>query len=160
MLKYRIQLYYYNTLEHVVSSTVLPARLTLLRRTYYVLSGVGVGVGFAAAPGPRPRRLAESLQPSPQPPLLAAPRMSGGDFTPVLEICFFCVCLFLAGVLSKKVRRGPIIEPASLASVAAGNGCNHPPSLHSPLPPFPRPPAPPRAPLTPCYRARRSGSAR
>ena len=67
MLKYRIQLYYYKKLEHVVSSTVLPARLTLLRRTYYVLSGVGVGVGFAAAPGPRPRRLAESLQPSPQP---------------------------------------------------------------------------------------------
>jgi hypothetical protein len=34
--------------------------------------------------------------------------MSGGDFTPVLEICVFCVCLFLAGVLSKKVRRaGP-----------------------------------------------------
>ena len=65
MLKYRIQLYYYNTLEHVVSSTVLLGSRIL--RTYYVLSGVGVGVGFAAAPGPRPRRLAESLQPSPQP---------------------------------------------------------------------------------------------
>ena len=33
--------------------------------------------------------------------------MGGGDFTPVLEIVVFCVCLFIAGVLCKRVRMRP-----------------------------------------------------
>jgi len=48
--------------------------------------------------------------------------MSGGDFTPVLEIVLFCICLFLAGILCKKIGFSPIIGEMIVGVLLGPNG--------------------------------------
>jgi Kef-type K+ transport system membrane component KefB len=48
--------------------------------------------------------------------------MAGGDFTPVLEIVLFCVCLFVAGVLCKRIGFSPIIGEMAVGVALGPNG--------------------------------------